>query len=174
MRALVVYESMFGNTRAIANAVAEGLATGMPVDVTEVGAAPATFDAELVVIGGPTHAFSMSRPATRRDAAQKADGAIVSTGIGVREWLDRQRSTLEGRQVAAFGTRMDSFMSGSAAKSLQRRLGRLGARVAVPFGDFHVEGMQGPLPEGELDRARRWGEVLAAAVTTTGTTGTRR
>src|SRR5687767_14509631 len=64
MRALVVYESMFGNTSAVATAIATGLSTRMGVDLVEVAAAPAALDAgvDLVVAGGPTHAFSMSRP----------------------------------------------------------------------------------------------------------------
>ncbi len=56
-RALVVFESMFGNTEAIARAVADGLGGGAEVDV----------------VGGPTHAFGMSRPSTRRSAAQQAE-----------------------------------------------------------------------------------------------------
>jgi flavodoxin len=70
MRALIVVESWFGNTRAIAGAVAEGLGGFMTVDVTEIGDAPARVapDVDLVVVGGPTHAFGMSRPSTRRPA----------------------------------------------------------------------------------------------------------
>lgn len=66
MHAFVIYESMFGNTRK----VAEGLATSAKVDLREVGAAPATIEGgvDLLVVGGPTHAFSMSRPRTREDA----------------------------------------------------------------------------------------------------------
>jgi flavodoxin len=42
MRALVVHESMFGNTQVIANAIADGLSGRMPVDAVEVGVAPAS------------------------------------------------------------------------------------------------------------------------------------
>ena len=89
MGALVVYESMFGNTKAIAEAVAEGLATRMRAEVVEVGSAPAHVGREiaLLVAGGPTHAFSMSRASTRDSAAQQATGPLVSGGRGVREWL---------------------------------------------------------------------------------------
>jgi hypothetical protein len=68
-RALVIYESMYGNTEQIARAIGEGLGDRMQVEVVEVGAAPTTLAADvgLVVVGGPTHAFSMSRraPASR-------------------------------------------------------------------------------------------------------------
>jgi hypothetical protein len=87
MRALIVVESWFGNTRA-ARAVADGLGEFMTVEVCEVGDAPARLapDVELVVVGGPTHAFGMSRPNTRRDAAQQA-GVTTGTERGIREWL---------------------------------------------------------------------------------------
>ena len=67
MRALVVYESMFGNTEAVARAVADGLAEMHDVDLREVSQAPIAVIArvDLIVVGGPTHAFSLSRPATR-------------------------------------------------------------------------------------------------------------
>ena len=80
MRALVVYESMFGNTQAIADAVADGLAARVRVDAVEVGAAPTVVgdDVVLLVVGGPTHAFGMSRQATRQDAGRQAERGLVS------------------------------------------------------------------------------------------------
>jgi len=65
MRAAVVYESMFGNTRRVAEAVAEELSLHMETDLMEVGEAPGRLEAavDLVVVGAPTHAFSLSRPA---------------------------------------------------------------------------------------------------------------
>jgi hypothetical protein len=89
MRALVVFESMFGNTQAIAQAVADGLAIRMEVDLLEVGSAPAAVPGgvDLLVVGAPTHAFGMSRPATRQSAAQQAPAGLVSKGHGLREWL---------------------------------------------------------------------------------------
>ena len=67
MRTLVVYESMFGNTAEVAGAVSEGMAHEMDVDLHEVSDAPAavTGFVDLIVLGGPTHAFSLSRPGTR-------------------------------------------------------------------------------------------------------------
>lgn len=61
---------MFGNTRAVAEAVAQGLGSAMTVELVEVSAAPLeSQDVDLLVVGGPTHAFGMSRPTTRSDAA---------------------------------------------------------------------------------------------------------
>ena len=72
MRALVVYESMFGNTEAVARAVADGLAEMHDVDLREVSQAPTEVigRVDLIVVGGPTHAFSLSRPATRASAVR--------------------------------------------------------------------------------------------------------
>jgi flavodoxin len=162
MRALVVYESMFGNTREVASAVARGLATHMAVDLYEVGDAPDEVGegTDLVVVGGPTHAFSMSRPTTRRSAADQAETPLVSTGRGLREWIDAAGPTLRGRAVATFGTRIDKSLAGSAARSAHKRLRRLGCRPVAPAENFSVDGTTGPLGDGELDRATRWGENL--------------
>lgn len=62
MKALVVYESMFGNTEQVARAVATGLGRHLDVELVAVANAPDTVsDVDLVVVGGPTHAFSMTR-----------------------------------------------------------------------------------------------------------------
>ncbi|NJP88711.1 flavodoxin family protein [Nonomuraea sp. FMUSA5-5] len=166
MDALVVYESMFGNTKQIAEAVAEGLATRMRAEVVEVGAAPAVVGPQvgLLVVGGPTHAFSMSRASTRRSAAEQATRPLVSRGAGVREWLAALRTSSAGLASAAFDTRVAKpRMPGSAARAVAKRLRRLGVKVTAPAQSFYVSGTEGPLVGGELDRARQWGESLAAS-----------
>lgn len=168
MDALVVFESMFGNTQAIANAVAEGLATRMSVVTAEVSGAPTVLaeDVELVVVGGPTHAFGMSRESTRRSAAEQSDRALVSTGIGIREWLALVGAGSAGVGAAAFDTRVAKpRVPGSAAKAAHRRLRRLGFRMVSGPQTFYVVGTPGPLVAGELDRARRWGEALGSDFT---------
>jgi flavodoxin len=166
MKALVVYESMFGNTRTIATAVAEGLAsTRADVEVSEVGVAPVEVgdDVDLLVVGAPTHAFGMSHPNTRTSALEHTDQPLVSPGIGLREWLDRVRARA-GLAVAAFDTRTDQrWLPGSAARGAQRRLRRRGFQPVTGARNFHVTGMTGPLVDGEPDRAREWGERLASA-----------
>src|SRR5512132_672166 len=86
-RALVIFESMFGNTRTIAEAVAEGLSSRFVTDLTEVSTAPPRIaeDVSLVVLGGPTHAFGLTRARTRQDAATAADEPLVSPAGGLRE-----------------------------------------------------------------------------------------
>jgi Flavodoxin len=162
MRALVVFESMFGNTERIAKAVAAGIADRMQVDVVEVGSAPEQLpsDVALLVVGGPTHAFGMSRPATREDATRQAHGHVVSEKLGIREWLEALDSS-KGVPASAFDTRIKSrWAPGSAARGAQKRLTRLGYSSAASAQTFYVAGTPGPLLEGEVARAQQWGERL--------------
>jgi hypothetical protein len=164
-RVLVVYESMFGNTREVAKAVAEGLAETGTVDLVEVGAAPVVLpeDVDLLVVGAPTHAFGLSRPATRKSAADQNTGEVVSTGIGLREWLDELRPVGSTAAVSAFDTRVKvPLMPGSAARRALGRLRKLGFPMLLRSESFFVEGTPGPLKDGEVDRAKRWGAKLAA------------
>jgi flavodoxin len=165
-RALVVFESMFGNTQRIAEAVKQGLSSHLPADLLEVGTAPHALGegVELLVVGGPTHAFGMSRPGTREDATQQAGGHVVSAGIGLREWFSRLERTPGKVTVAAFDTRIAKpRIPGSAARAAEKRLRKLGFRVAVASESFYVTGTAGPLVEGEEERARAWGEKLGDA-----------
>jgi hypothetical protein len=120
------------------------------------------------VVGGPTHAFGLSRPSTRRDATGRREHPPVPPGIGVREWLALLEGAT-GRRGAAFGTRMGaSGLPGSAARAVHRRLRRLGLVPMGPPHSFRVAGMDGPLADGEQARAKAWGDelgvVLAAAL----------
>ena len=174
MHALVIYESMFGNTKAIAEAVAAGLSTRMPVELKEVGAAPMVIDPDvsLLVVGAPTHAHGMSKPETRRSAAEKtdADHAIVSPTIGLREWLSALGAAPSHVGVAAFDTRIKGprLLWGSAAHSAEAELKRAGAHVVSPAESFLIGGPLGSVydavVDGEIERARAWGERLAAEV----------
>ncbi|MGW4633493.1 hypothetical protein [Nocardia sp. NPDC004415] len=164
MRALIVYESMFGNTAAVTEAVAAGLRPHVEVIMCPVAVAaskPAP-QVDLLVVGAPTHAFGLSRAATRRDAADRTD-APVEIGVGVREWLDAALPLPAARFAAAFGTKIarPPWLPGSAAKGIGNRLRRLGYELVVPPADFYVDGMTGPLRTGELGRATRWAAQLA-------------
>ncbi len=169
MTALVVYESMFGNTRAVALAIADGLSLHHDVTVEEVGRAPERLDddVDLLVVGGPTHALGMSRPETRADAAAQAGTTPTVTPVetGLREWLAGLQSPSPTTVVAAFDTRVARPRApGSAARRAERRLRRLGYRTIRPAASFWVTGTRGPLADGELERARRWGAALGEEV----------
>lgn len=167
MRALVVYESMFGNTREVAHAVAKGLQESMTTDLVEVGTAPTVLgdDISLLVVGGPTHAFGLTRPSTREDAANRVAGTpLVSTGTGLREWLGALGRTPNRIAAAAFDTKANRpRLPGSAARAAHKRLRWLRFTTIAAPNSFYVADMTGPLIEGELDRAYRWGEALGSA-----------
>jgi hypothetical protein len=166
-RALVIYESMYGNTEQVGRAIGAGLSELMAVDVVEVGAAPNTVapDVGLIVVGGPTHAFGMSRPGTRAAAAKEVESPLVSSGIGVREWLDLLEPAAEESAAAAFDTHVDHPRLlrhvGSAAAAIAKHLDSLGFEIAAEPEHFWVSGTLGPLADGELERARQFGRSLA-------------
>jgi hypothetical protein len=166
-RALVVFESMFGNTEQVARAVADGLqAAGVLVRIGEVSETPVDLPAsvELLVVGAPTHAFSLSRPSTRADAVRQ--GAYASrAAIGLREWLGTvQHDEDRPVHVAVYDTRVSRVRrlptaAGPSAARLARR--RRFAKVDRPVA-FLVDDVQGPLLDGEVDRAASWGRSLGA------------
>ena len=165
MKALVIYESLYGNTETIARAIAEGLRKKFDVTVADVGTMPRAFGMNLLVVGGPTHAFGMSRPSTREQAAQQGTVRPQAIDVGVREYLDCS-PMLAGLAAAAFDTKVDKpFLPGSAAHRAQRGLRRLGCHIVLPAESFLVSGSAGPLKADEEERARKWGTALAAAVT---------
>ncbi len=159
--ALVVVESMFGNTRAVADAVAAGLAESVPATVVEVSTAPSRTGVDLLVVGGPTHALGLSRRATRDDAVRQ--GAVdAGVQVGIREWL-QDLPDQPGTAVATFDTRVRRRgVPGSAARAAMRRLRSRGMRSLHEPQTFWVTTTIGPLAPGELDRARNWGRRLAA------------
>ena len=164
---MVVYESMFGDNQQVALAIAAGLNDdGVVAEAVEVGVAPLTLDADvsLLVLGSPNHAWSMPRPQTREDAAGKADGPLVSQGIGVREWLSRA-ALPAGTPTAAYDTRGSHPKAvvrfDHASSSIEKGLAKLGGSRLAQAEHFRVADMKGPLEPGELDRARRWGQALA-------------
>lgn len=163
MRALVVYESMFGNTEAVARAIGEGIGASMRAEVVEVGVAHGTVpdDVGLLVVGGPTHAFNMSWPSTRREAAGRSSG-VISRERGIREWLGALPGAMTGTHATTFDTRATSSITGSAARAASRRLDRLGYPIVAAPANFRVTDITGPLADGELDRAREWGWALGA------------
>lgn len=163
-RAVVVVESMFGNTRAVAGAIAEGLAADFDATVLDVAEARQATAASLVVAGGPTHAFGMSRRRTR-EAAIEQGAPRQQTEIGLREWVE-QLPLATGTYAATFDTRVTRvrWLPGSAASGAARALRRKGYLV-IAAQSFFVSGTPGPLTEGELDRARRWGAEVARQTT---------
>jgi len=173
MKFLVVYESMFGDTRQIAEAIGAGLSAGSAinnVEVVEVGVAPTSIDddVDLLVVGGPTHAFSMSRPSSRQNASSMAGGLdVISQRSGIREWLDAT-VIADGLAAATFDTKVSKpHLPGSAGRAVQKRLRRKGCRIIAPAANFFVADTRGPLDDGEEIRARSWGADLESLIIVT-------
>jgi menaquinone-dependent protoporphyrinogen IX oxidase len=179
MRAVIVYESMFGNTHAIADAVRKGLEPMLEVVVAPLAEAgrKQLGDADLLVVGGPAHFHGMSRAFTRRWAAataQKPTNDLVldrdADGPGVREWLV---SLGHGRtKVAAFDTRFNgpAVLRGRASKTVSRTLRKHGFEVIAKPESFFVT-LRNHLESGEEARAHEWGKRLAASVVSSGVSG---
>jgi len=170
-RVTIVYESMFGSTRRIAEAIARGLGSDTAATLVRVTeASDSITDTDLLIVGAPTHVHGLSRPQTRADAAKWAadperdlELEPATDGIGVREWLDRV-DELPAR-CAVFDTRADipEIFSGSAAKKIEHELRRMRSDPMVERRSFLVD-KQSHLEAGELERAEEWGREIAAAM----------
>jgi hypothetical protein len=177
MRALVVFESMFGNTEKVAGAVARGLQLeGIDAGLVEVHCAPHRLATalDLLVVGGPTHAFGMSRASTREDAVrQGASSSRAATGL--REWLEGVELDAEHLPVlATFDTRMSKvrWLPQAAGPSAARAGRRRGLEQFTKPVGFLVDDIQGPLVEHELERAVEWGRQLGVALVGRGAVAT--
>ncbi|WP_072802580.1 flavodoxin family protein [Rhodococcoides yunnanense] len=169
MHALVIYESLYGNTRRIAQAVARGLQESAEVDIVPCTCAEeaAVSSYDLLVVGGPTHVHGMSRQTTRDaavDTAQRPDSTLIVEsgvrGIGVREWLEQLPPS--SGPAATFDTRVDkpALLTGRASKQIAKRLGRVGFDIIAPPESFLVD-TDTTLLAGEEGRAESWGRALA-------------
>jgi hypothetical protein len=167
MKIVVVYESMFGNTKAIAEAIAEGLGEAGEVTLGSVDelSPEAVGDVGLLVAGGPTHGHGMARAnahqALVKDASSAKYGPVLEGQESLRGWLERLPAGQAA--AAAFDTRFDKprWLTGSAATKIAQRLGRKDYSV-LGTESFFVRGGGGPLADGERERAAAWGRALAA------------
>ena len=169
MNAIVVYESVYGNTRDVAAAIAAGLGIVPVLSVTNAQAYDGNPD--LIVVGGPTHIHGLTSKRSRQAAVDSALTPVEPSardGLGVRDWLhDLKR--VDGLPAAAFDTRADNHevFTGAASRGIARRLRHHGYNV-IDTASFLVADTAGPLLEGELDRARAWGAHLADLIAQAG------
>lgn len=172
MDIVVVYESSYGNTHVIAEAIGEGLGAIGVVEVVPVARTGRELveRADLVVVGGPTHAHGMSRQLTREAAVEAAHqtGSPLTLdpdaeGPGLRDWFNSLGTIMTS--AAAFDTRVDlpALVTGRASRGISRQLGRHGFReIAEPMSFLVTKETE--LVEGQLTTARRWGEILAGTL----------
>jgi len=171
MRALVVYESMYGNTHVVAGNIADGLRGTYEVTLVPVAAATADLiaQADLLVVGAPTHMHGLSTASSRqtaRKAAAKPESGLTldpdAGGLALRDWLS---DLADGHALAAaFDTRLAGVpvLTGRASRGIGRLLRRRGYRLVAPPESFVVTKVN-TLVDGEASRARQWGEALAAS-----------
>jgi hypothetical protein len=161
--ALVVYESMFGATRQVAEAVADGLSRSTRCTVVEVGGAPTVVDrdVDLLVIGAPhsrlraVHAGHSPRGA---EGDEHAGHLARPRGPGV---AGRTGPPVARTRTAAFDTHVKQrWVPGSAAHKIAHSLAHKGLTQAHEPVSFRVDGTTGPLLDGELTRAQKWGAEL--------------
>jgi len=143
MNALVIYDSLFGNTRLVAEAVAKEIG-GKAISVKDFSVDMLS-DLSILVVGCPIHAWNPSQPTSRFLASLPAD-------------------SLQGMRVAAFDTRIRSFLSGDASGKVLKRLINLGGKSAAHPEKFIVTGREGPLAVGEMDRAKNWAREMAEGI----------
>ncbi len=161
MKALIVYDSFFGNTEKIAQAIARGLGAPEEVGLVRVGslASQQLAGVPLLVVGSPTQGF-------------RASEATVAFLNGL------PAGSLKGVRVAAFDTRMGFEDMGwgtaiirfmffikvgkYAAPDIANALQKAGGELALPVEGFFVRGREGPLKDRELERAEEWGRKLSA------------
>lgn len=145
MKAFVVYDSAYGNTRTIAEALASGLgskAAAVPVDRFDAGSLR---PGDLLVVGSPINGW---RPTP---AITQALTDLAARGLA-------------GVRAAAFDTRLKLFIHGDAAKKMSRALKDAGASIVAGPMAFYVKGSEGPLRKGEVDRAVAWAETLLSGL----------
>jgi flavodoxin I len=145
MNVLVVYDSKFGNTKRVARAIADALTNKASVRVQSASEQALDLEGlDLLVIGGPTQVHGLTAPMGELVAG------MTSTEV----------------PVATFDTRfkIPQFLAGSAASSVAKTLEQNGVTLVAPPESFFVHGTEGPLVEGELERAAAWGKELLAAI----------
>jgi hypothetical protein len=169
MHSLIVFESMYGATHRLADAIAAGLRRTGAVTVVPVTQARherlSSYD--LLLVGGPTHAHGMSRRSTRHTAIDIAESAGLATiepgagGIGLREWFDGL-GACQG-SAAAFDTRLagPALLTGRASRGIAAELERHGFLLIADPASFLVDGTNQLLPHQE-SAAEQWGAELAA------------
>jgi flavorubredoxin len=145
VKALVVYDSVYGNTEKLAKALASGLETGgAQVDCVKVDEVQVDKigEIDLLAVGGPVHAFGVSKP--------------------IKEFLERLKSAegLSGKKGFAFDTKIKGWWTGSAGGKIERKLKDLGLTIVKPSVSAIVKGRKGPLEEDAEETFKQIGAEL--------------
>jgi hypothetical protein len=165
VKVIVVYESLWGNTAAVARAIAEGVGPGARAMPPDEATPEVVEGADLIVAGAPVLGFRLPTEEMRSNLARSEAGAPLPPDLehpSLRSWLDSLPPG-RGRPAAAFETRIwwsPRGATGDIASGFQRA----GYEPVGEPGKFVVNDKYGPLRAGELERARAWGASLADLV----------
>ena len=145
MKTLIIYDSNYGNTEKVAKAVEKELADDEAKVISITGLKDTDLEeVKLLIVGSPINGW---RPTEK-----------------IRKFLSSFKTgQLKGISAASFDTRVDIFFHGDAAKTISQKLKDAGADVIVKPEGFFVEKGEGPLKEGEIERARTWADSIKHA-----------
>jgi flavorubredoxin len=145
-KAIIVYDTVYGNTEKVARALAQGLESSGTAKATLSRASETDVtnlsEYDIVIVGAPTHALNASKP--------------------IREFLGGiGGSVLKGKKAFAFGTKVKNRMAGNAAKHIEKELSKLGAVIVRESVCAIVKGREGPLEDGTEDSFTEIGLEIA-------------
>ena len=138
---IVLYDSGFGNTKQIAQAIADGVGDSASLLHVSEFTTGHLNNVSAIIAGSPINGFM---PTEKMQTALK----LIPAG------------GLKGVKAASFDTRMHVWIHGDAAKKISKRLAAAGAEIISEPMFFYVTGKEGPLAEGEIERAKAWGRKL--------------
>ncbi len=159
MKAIVAYDSAYGNTEQIARAIGSALGPEQEVETLRVGdVTPQKLEGiSVLVVGSPTQKFS---PTAATNALLKRIPKDGLKGVRVAAFDTRfTEAEIERVKILAFFVRIFGY----AAEPIADKLRKKGGELAIPPEGFYVGGTEGPLLDGELERAAAWAKQIAAA-----------
>ena len=166
MNTLVVYDSLFGNTERVAQAIADALRAFGQVEVVRVEPAQAE-ELKRQELLRQNHATDVRLEPAHQVSLEGVDLLIVGCPTQafratptMQSFLENvSRASLSGMAVACFDTRVRGPF-GSAAKTMAKKLQKMGVSLLLPPESFFVEGTKGPMKSGEVERATSWARML--------------
>ena len=159
MKAMVVYDSAYGNTEQVAQAIGAALGSPGEVEVLRVSeVSPEQLAGmTLLIVGSPTQRFTATGATTAFLKSIPADGV---RGVRVAAFDTRfPEGEIDKVRILAFFVRIFGY----AAKPIADRLVKKGGKLAVPPEGFYVGNTKGPLLDGELERAAEWAKQILTA-----------
>lgn len=156
MKVLIVYDSVFGNTEKIAQVIGNAMGSQAEVNILRVGNVKQENlrGLDMLIVGSPTRAFKPTKEIINFLNGFPKNGL---KGVKVAAFDTRfTMSAIEESRVLPFLVRLFGY----AAKPISNRLEKKGGELIIPPEGFFVEGVEGPLKEGEIERAASWAKEI--------------